>query len=485
LLKSKFIDVVKTFSPGELKQFRDFLRSPFHNTNKNVIKMFEIVRMQAPQYNSLQLKKENVFKKLYPGKKYSDVVMRILISDSMRLSEEFLAYSRFSLEPMEEKVLLLKEYSSRNLNSLFETTLKRSELKLTESSISSDVYFLDRMFVEREKIDHSIRLDRQMLNGESLLSCGEYLISFFMLGLLNAAHDLHVQKDLYNLEPDYNIVQEFIKNFNFESFIKSLDESAYKYKYVVKIYYLMFLADMNIENDEYYRQFKNNLLDNVHKFNGDEKYELYLKLESVAIQKIERGNMGFYDELFEIYRELIKNKVYKVSRDSFMKLEMFRNIFFTGMTLGKIDWAEKFLSENISEISPEFRDNMLNQSMAYICFTKKDYSSALEYIAKVNYDLFVQKADVKIMMLKIYYELSMFETAISAMNSFHKFIQKNRNISQLFKNRYIEFLKIYKLLINKKSGISKVSSSDIEFETNNSKLAISKGWLVEKRKELF
>jgi hypothetical protein len=130
MIKSKFIDVIRTFSPGELKQFRDFLRSPFHNTNKKVIKLFEIVRKYSPDYNSHQLEKENLFKILYPGKKYNDLVMRILISDSMRLSEEFLAYSRFSSEPMEEKVLLLKEYSGRNLNSLFDTTLKRSELKL-------------------------------------------------------------------------------------------------------------------------------------------------------------------------------------------------------------------------------------------------------------------------------------------------------------------------------------------------------------------
>ncbi len=42
--KSKFIDIIKTFSKEELRQFRDFLHSPFHNTNKNVIKIFELIR---------------------------------------------------------------------------------------------------------------------------------------------------------------------------------------------------------------------------------------------------------------------------------------------------------------------------------------------------------------------------------------------------------------------------------------------------------
>jgi tetratricopeptide (TPR) repeat protein len=339
------------------------------------------------------------------------------------------------------------------------------------------------MFIEREKIDHNIKLDRQKLNGENLQSNGEYLVSFFMLGLLNIAHDLHVHKDLYNLQSEYSMIDEFIKNFNIENFIKILDESTFKYKYVIKIYYLMFLADLNIESDEYYSKFKKNLLDNIHLFNANEKYELYLKLESIAIQKIERGKKEFYNDLFEIYKVLIKDKIYKETPNTFMKLEMFRNIFFTGMTLGKIEWSEKFITDNINELSPEFRKSMLNQSMAYIYFAKKDFIKSLEYITKANFDLFVHKADVKIMMLKIYYELDMFDTAFSAVETFLKFIHKNKNLSELFKNRYVEFIKIYKTLISKKSDESSIDSTDIEHEAINSKLAVSKGWLIEKAKE--
>ena len=484
MVKSKFIDIIKTFSPAELKQFRDFLRSHFHNTNKNVIKLFEIIRKHAPDFNSQQLKKENLFKKLYPGKGYNDIVMRILISDSLRLGEEYLAYSRFVSEPMEEKVLLLKEFSERNLNSLFDTMLKRSELKMSGSNILSELYFLDRMFMERQKTEHNIKLDKQKLNGESLLKNGEYLISFFFLSLINITHDLHVHKDLYNLHSEFNIVDKFIGSFNLQSFMNALEGSGYKYKNILKIYYFMLLADLNIENNDYYEAFKKIFFDNVNLFADEEKYELYLKLESIVIQKIERGNKCFYHELFEIYNELIKSKIYKTPKDPYMRIEMFRNIFFTGMAVNKMQWVKKFISECINELSPEFRNNMLNQSLAYVCFVSKDFEKSLEYITKVNYDLFVQRADVKIMMLEIYYELSMFDAAYSLMDSFLKFVQKNKNLSVLFKKRYLEFSKIYRLLLNKKSGTVAIPIDEIEFEAVNSKQALSKSWLFEKIKEL-
>jgi hypothetical protein len=92
--KSKFIDIVKTFSRDELKQFKDFVNSPYHNSNKNVIKIYDIIRKHVPEFSSAFLEKENLFRAIYPGKKYNDTVMRILSSDLLSLAEEFLILNR-------------------------------------------------------------------------------------------------------------------------------------------------------------------------------------------------------------------------------------------------------------------------------------------------------------------------------------------------------------------------------------------------------
>src|SRR5437016_2571875 len=93
MIKSKVIDVLKIFTTDELKKFKLFVNSPFHNSNKKVIQLYELIRKYLPELNNEKLKKENLFKKLYKDKPYNDIVMRILISDLMKLAEDFIVHS--------------------------------------------------------------------------------------------------------------------------------------------------------------------------------------------------------------------------------------------------------------------------------------------------------------------------------------------------------------------------------------------------------
>jgi hypothetical protein len=121
--KSKVIDVLKTFLPDELKRFKEFVYSSFHNRNKNVIKLFDLLKKYHPEFESEKLEKEKIYKKFFPEKQYNDVVIRILISDLLKLSEEFLSYINFQKKPLEEIKYLLNELKERKLDSLHKTNL--------------------------------------------------------------------------------------------------------------------------------------------------------------------------------------------------------------------------------------------------------------------------------------------------------------------------------------------------------------------------
>jgi tetratricopeptide (TPR) repeat protein len=71
--KIKAISVFKTFSKKELSKFQDFLNSPYFNHGKKYITRFykELIK-HHPEYNDLNLIKEKVYSKLYPGEEYSD-----------------------------------------------------------------------------------------------------------------------------------------------------------------------------------------------------------------------------------------------------------------------------------------------------------------------------------------------------------------------------------------------------------------------------
>ena len=93
---SKFVLLLKTLSPGELKQFRDFVHSPFFNKEKVLKNLADYLKICHPEYDKKHMEKEKVFEFLYPGKKYNDALMRNIISNMLRLANEFLAVLNFN-----------------------------------------------------------------------------------------------------------------------------------------------------------------------------------------------------------------------------------------------------------------------------------------------------------------------------------------------------------------------------------------------------
>src|SRR5205085_5623969 len=161
MLKSKLIVALRSFSPEELKSFRNYIVSAFHNSNKNVIKFFDIIRTYAPELNSTILEKEKVFKKLFPGRKYNDIVIRILISNMLRLAEEFLAYKKYSEDVLAEKKYLLESLKEKKLENLFRKHVKEAEEILNKNGNISDSFFLKKFEIESQKFNFMIAMDRQ------------------------------------------------------------------------------------------------------------------------------------------------------------------------------------------------------------------------------------------------------------------------------------------------------------------------------------
>jgi hypothetical protein len=480
---NKFITILKSFSGEEIKEFGLFVKSPYHNRNNNAIKYYEIIRKYYPEFNSEQLTKENIYKQLYPEKKYNDLMMRILISDCIKLAEEYLIQKRLSKDKNSENLLFLKELSSRNLESLFNSQLKRILKNKNDLKYSNEIRFLNNILIDRIIIEHNIKSDKQELNSKYINDYGENLIYYFLTDLIKLYHDLDIQKELYN--KDFDIIDKFFNNFNFGNFINSFNNTGFKNMDLMKLYYAMYLANKNFDdNDKNLNKFHDMIKNNINLLSNEEKYEMFLKLESIIIGKIERGRNDLYSKLFEVYEYFLTNEIYKTSDNEKLRIEMFRNIFFAAMTLGKLQWAENFIKNYTAELASEFQENMKNHCLAILYFAYREFGKSLEYASKVKFNLFVQKADIKILILKIYYELNEYEHAYLSIDTFYKFLTNNKNISELFKQRYKHFLQVYKMLIKYKSSNKEINKDIIELELEKSTFALSKNWLKEKINEL-
>ena len=94
MLKSKAIDIIKTFSPEELKRFVSFVSSPYFNSVKSLIRLTEVLRNHYPDFSTEDLTEVSLYEKVYGKGKFSYSVMKNLMSDLIPLCEKFLIHDR-------------------------------------------------------------------------------------------------------------------------------------------------------------------------------------------------------------------------------------------------------------------------------------------------------------------------------------------------------------------------------------------------------
>ena len=81
---SQLIVLLKTMDTRELRAFRKWLLSPFHNQREDVIDLFDYIMYKDNLLREDQLSKEKIFKKLFPGTEYDDARLRQTVHFLMR-----------------------------------------------------------------------------------------------------------------------------------------------------------------------------------------------------------------------------------------------------------------------------------------------------------------------------------------------------------------------------------------------------------------
>jgi hypothetical protein len=479
---SKINRLIKTFTKPEEREFLKFLKSPYHNTNKNLINLF-LTLQKSSKEKSLSPDNESVYNKLFPGRKYDYSRLRVLSSELLQKAEQFLSVNKFLTDKAETKLYLLNELKNRKLDAHYRTNFREAENYLSTSDKIDQSYFLNRYKLYNQYTDYLVSIDEQGNSTSIVLRSGENLLAFFLTGFLNIAHELKIHEETFNFRFDSSLVSAAADSIDFNFIIRKMEQRNYPYAGIVKIYHLMFLAYVNPENDKLYYRLKKLIYDSLNSFNDNEKFNLYIILESICVTKLSYGKRDFYKELLILYKDMIVNSIYLASGSDYFQLNLFRNMFYTALLMKDFDWCRDFIENFSSMLHPDYREDMYNFALAHLNFEKQNYVKALSAIYKVNHDFFVFKYDARIVMLKIFFETSQYEQALSMIDSFSHYLNKNKKVPPLDKERFGNFLKYVKNLIKIRTGMAIFDEFEFKknFETEN---MIGKKWIAEKYSEI-
>lgn len=478
--KSKSVALLSSFSRDELKSFGDFLRSPFFNNNSRVVKLFEELKKAHPEYESRSISKENLYKKLFPGKAYNDQVIKNLNTELFKLEKDFLAHDMLGREPFEKSVMLLMNLTSRDAVQLFEKEAESIETSARENrSKIKDIHLLLNR-IEEEKFTNDLINNRQSEATVHILKAGEYLILYFLKNILRININQRINEFSFNAVPEVNLPGEFLKKLDLEALLEFMDKNKTEHTIHIRLLYYSLLCNLNVKDSVIYLKFKKLLFESIDSFTKSEFHHLLHMLESIIAQKINSGMLEYYKDLFETYEYELKNDVYKPHKESPLTVMKYRNIYLSAMKAGKYEWAENFIHKYRDELQKKDRQSIVELSLAQLNFEKGNFEETLKHLQKVRTSQIFYKIDVKILSLMALYEIGHYETALASAESFKKMLAANKTLTEQYREKNKNFAAVFMSLVKAKADNSTGAKDEIMKKIEGITALANKNWLIRK-----
>jgi hypothetical protein len=487
MINSKVLNILAGFTKDEMKSFEKFIASPYFSVGRSTSVFFSEIKKYYPEFNSPALEKENIFAQLFPGEKYNEKKLKNLSSDLIRLSEQFLIHDYIRSNNTEAIRFLAIQYKAKKNEKLFFKTLKALEEKVHENLFNSVEAF--RYEEEAERLKAGYYAGRHDFE-KYLLSWEEYsgyLTASFLVRYFRRLRDMYIARHGYNVPFDNAVFISVLESTDFNKMIGVLREKKYKYLWLIEIYYYIYKLVSEPNNEENIKALQKIFYENIGNFSRAEKFYIFNDMIDYWILKedTEKGNHNHDSEVFDIYNESLARDGYAASEGDYMSVVFYRNVMMRALSLNKLEWLEDFINNYTRMLKPEYRDNMLNLARSNIFFRRKDFESALSSLGMVQYDFFMYKLDVKHLMLKIYYELELYDPAFSLVDAYKHFLSETDEVGKGHKKLHSSFLQYYGKLLKAKSMGKK---EDVDYFINEMKKAenfASKGWLILKAEELI
>jgi len=481
MIKSKVINVLKKLNKTEIRELGDFVNSPYHNRNKNVRKLFILLKAFYPLFENKKLTKEFIYSKLFAGKNYSDKTIRNLNSDLLELIEKYLAYSFISKNPSLEKNFRTAALSDKGLSGLVESSIKEADKLFKNFKFDGGNIFYLMHLNEMEKDFLAIRKNKLInLNMKE----GEYLVYAFLSKYLIFKMKFYNYKYKLGTEKLSEFVEQFEKSINIESFVKHLENISSPYAEIILIYYYCAKFMSEPGDSRYYNKTKALFAKNKNFLDRTEIINIYLTFNGYCIAKMRSGESRYEKDLFELYKSMIEEKLILGEGEQYLHITIFNNIVTIGLRLNELEWTKNFVEEYTFYLIPEYKDTMYNYSYSQYYFRKKEFEKSLECMNNVNFENYTIKSGVRNLLLKIYFELKYTESFFSLSDSMKHYLSNDKMLPEDKREQDFNFIlhtnKLYKYYLDPSRG----KLGNIKSEIIEKSPGAHEGWLHEKIEEL-
>jgi len=464
---SKLISLLKTFSNKELKALKKFVESPFHNEQMNVTQLYHYIYEGAPQFNEKYLLKEKAWNRLYPKEKFKDIRLRRVMSDLLKVCQDFVAWKMYRAEPMQVQTNLLKYYRMHQLPKQFNTVINDIE-KYEKKHHKQDIWHHFHKLRINNEITNHISQQHIRTTEPNLQEISNHLDAFYLINKLKCCCSIFNYKNLALVEYQVPMIREVLEH---------LEKKDYSHIPLVVIYHKSLLTLLDPDEPQHFQDLKKTLLVANASLAQEEVVDMFVLARNYCIKQANQGNKQYLHDLFDLYESELKMGIL-LNNDEISPFA-YKNIVTLGIKLQKYDWTKAFIEQYKAHLAKEFRESTHAFNLARLHFDKREFEEVIALLNQMEYREIFLELSAKNLLMKTYYETEEYEVLYSFLDSFQMFIRRKKKTLGYHCTGYLNLIKATRQLVRLQyTDAEQVEKTVLKLEST--KEIVDKPWVMEK-----
>lgn len=478
--RSKLEELLRQLDEQKLKHFGEFILSPYHNKNKNLIKLYNYFSKSKFKEPDYKISKPEVYSYLFSGRNFNKQKIELLLSEFKSLLVEFILTEELrSNSQVIKNDMLLKLFDSGSLTKNYESTLKEIR-KLYQLDLNRTYrYYFYKLNAEFNYANLNIlnimygrdKNKLQLLEENANLLFMEIKLELLILIL---RHIKECGKDLgYKIWQKENIIKYITSNL----------ELIKKEHPVIFALYMITRLYTTKNSDKYYIDLKTYLYENFNKFSPEMVRDLFTELNNYCDDRLIINRQKYSKEMFEIYRILDEKQIYTKLR--VIEHFDFMNAIYLGLEQKQKSWVKSFYNKYKDKIDPALKNDLISLTKANIMFDDGNFSDALTELNYITSNEFYFYIRIKLLRAKIYFEINDIESARYIIDSLKHYIKRNSDKLKITSEVIRNFIEYFNILLRLKEKSSSENNLKILKKIRAEQNIVAKFWLIDKFKESF
>lgn len=461
--KSKLLEIIQALDERDYKPLLKFVNSNNKSEGQTTLLLKHILK-SGSDFKSKKLTKEKTFKVVFPDKEYNDVLMRRCMSRLFQMCEDYVVSSRVLENKQRRKLELLTFYGEKKLDRHFSNLLRNWKQGQLSDTIIDDLFFFREFLVEKEVSMHIFRQQDRTAE-PNLQQISNNLDAFYLIHKLKVCCASISYQTLSKKKYDLPLLEELLVY---------LSKNESELHPLVQAYYYALMALKSQEGEVNFYKLKHILFAEDGRFNSNQM-DLFSHAQNYCIRQIHTGQQKYRTELLDLYKMGLTQEI--IIEEGIVSPLDFKNIVTLGISLKDFDWVENFIEDYTPKLEEQFRESFYHYNLAKLYFSKKEFKKVVLQLHQVEHQEIFVALDVKVILLKTYYELEEFDALHSLIDSFRMFLSRKKNLTY-HKIKYQNFLKLLRHLIRLRFVKSEIEA--FKEAVINEKEVIGKAWFLEK-----